>query len=191
MYYLPVSQFGANLRTVFVRLRGASVATRTEEIRRALQPVMPAAGYLTVQPLTNVLERETRSWRLGATMFAVFGGLALMLAAIGLYSVIAYSVTQRTHEMGVRVALGARIGDVVALIVGDGLRVVVVGVAIGLTIALTAGHWIAPLLFGVSARDPFVFSAVAVALVAVALIASWVPAMRASRVDPATALRAD
>jgi ABC-type antimicrobial peptide transport system permease subunit len=124
-------------------------------------------------------------------MFAIFGGLALVLATIGLYSVIAYSVTQRAHEMGVRVALGARSRDVVALIASEGLRVVVPGVAIGTLGALGAGRWIAPLLFDVSPKDPTVYAGVVSTLIAVALAASWVPAMRASRVDPSTALRAD
>ena len=132
-----------------------------------------------------------RSWRLGATMFAVFGGLALALAAIGLYSVIAYSVAQRAHEMGVRVALGARSVDLVRLIVRDGMRVAVAGVLIGAIAAAVAGRWIAPLLFDVSARDPVVFGAVVIVLFGVALAASWLPALRASRIDPNEALRAD
>ena len=97
-----------------------------------------------------MLAPATRSWRLGATMFAVFGGLALVLATIGLYSVVAYSVTQRTHEMGVRIALGARVADVVRLIVRDGVGVVLVGVAIGSAVALGASGSLAPLLFKTS-----------------------------------------
>src|SRR4029078_2144 len=118
-----------------------------EAIRRDLQRVMPGSAYLLARPLASVLAPETRSWRLGATMFAIFGGLALVLAAIGLYSVIAYSVTQRTHEMGVRIALGARVADVVTMIVRDALGVVILGVAIGLGLALSAGHWLAPVLY--------------------------------------------
>jgi ABC-type antimicrobial peptide transport system permease subunit len=124
-------------------------------------------------------------------MFAIFGGLALVLATIGLYSVIAYSVTQRTHEMGVRIALGARVANVVTMIVRDALGVVLLGVAIGLALALSAGRWMAPLLFQVSPKDPRVYVAVTLVLVGVAVVASWLPAMRASRVDPSTALRAD
>ena len=190
MVYFASAQEGENQGTIFLRMRG-DAALRADAVRRELQKAMPEPAYIVVTPLAQILTPVTRSWRLGATMFAVFGGLALVLAAIGLYSVVAYSVTQRTHEMGVRVALGARISDVVALIVSDGLRVVVVGIGIGLAVALSAGRWLAPLLFGVSPRDPLVFGAVAVMLVAVALAASWIPALRASRVDPATALRAD
>src|SRR5678815_2479672 len=109
-----------------------------------------------------------RSWRLGATMFAVFGALALVLAAIGLYSVIAYTVAQRTHEMGVRVALGAKAGDVIGLIVREGLRVVIPGVALGAAFALAGGKWIGPLLFQVTPDDPSIFVSVIATLVVVA-----------------------
>jgi ABC-type antimicrobial peptide transport system permease subunit len=137
------------------------------------------------------IEPQVRPWRLGAAMFSVFGALALLLAAVGLYSVIAYGVTQRTHELGVRVALGARTADVLRLVVGEGLRIAVVGVSAGALLALLAGRWLAPLLFNVSPRDPGVFAIVATVLLAVALAASLLPALRAARVDPATALRAD
>jgi ABC-type antimicrobial peptide transport system permease subunit len=190
MLHVPISQFDAAGGTIFVRTHGPADSQR-EALRRALQPVIPGAAYVTTRPLSNVLERVTRSWRLGAALFTVFGGLALALAAIGLYSVIAYGVTQRTHEMGVRIALGAQAHAVVAMIIRDGLRVVAVGVVIGVGISLSAGHWIAPLLFHVSPRDPLVYALVAATLAAVALVAGWLPARRASRVDPATALRAD
>jgi ABC-type antimicrobial peptide transport system permease subunit len=121
----------------------------------------------------------------------VFGALALVLAAIGLYSVIAYNVTQRTHEMGVRVALGAQARDVITLIVREGLWIVVPGVALGAIVSLIAGRWVAPLLFNVSPKDPPVLVAVIVTLLGVAVMASWLPAQRASRVDPNEALRSD
>jgi ABC-type antimicrobial peptide transport system permease subunit len=124
-------------------------------------------------------------------MFSIFGALALVLAAIGLYSVIAYNVAQRTHEMGVRVALGAQARDVIRLIVSEGLRIVLPGVALGAVLALLAGKWIAPLLFQVSPQDPPVLVGVVAILVAVAIVASWLPARRAARVDPNQALRAD
>jgi ABC-type antimicrobial peptide transport system permease subunit len=122
-------------------------------------------------------------------MFTAFGALALLLAAIGLYSVIAYNVAQRTHELGVRMALGAQAGDVVRLVVREGIGFGIAGVVIGGAIALGAGRWLAPLLFEESPRDPTVFAIVAVALLGVALAASWLPALRASRVEPTKALR--
>ena len=124
-------------------------------------------------------------------MFVAFGVLALVLAAIGLYSVIAYNVAQRTHELGVRRALGAQAGDVIRLVVTDGLRLAGVGVAIGVAVSLYAGKWVKPLLFNVSPADPWVFALVAITLILVALAASWIPALRASRVDANVALRTD
>ena len=160
-------------------------------MRRALQPLMPGAGYVTSKSMESLVSPSMRSWQLGATMFATFGALALLLAALGLYGVIAHSVAQRRHEMGVRVALGARTSDVAGLVIRESLRIVTVGVALGVIAALVAGRWIAPLLFEVSPRDPMVLAAVVVTLMSVSLLASWLPAVRASRVDPAESLRAD
>jgi putative ABC transport system permease protein len=190
VYYLPTTQLGNQFYTLLLRVRG-DPAGKLESLRRELVPVLPTGGYFTATTLSEVLAPATRSWRLGATMFAVFGGLALVLATIGLYSVVAYSVTQRTHEMGVRIALGARVADVVRLIVRDGVGVVLVGVVIGSVIALFASGSLAPLLFKTSPHDPLVFAGVATALVIIAVAASWIPALRASRVDPSAALRAD
>jgi predicted permease len=189
-YYLSIDQFRPYEGGIFVRTRGPA-DRQTERVRRELQRIMPGASYVSVLPVSKIIGGETRSWKLGATMFAVFGALALVLAAIGLYSVIAYTVTQRTHEMGVRVALGAQAGDVIGLIVREGLRVVIPGVALGAVIALAGGKWIAPLLFQVTPTDPPVMVSVIVTLVAVAVLASWLPATRASRVDPNQALRSD
>jgi ABC-type antimicrobial peptide transport system permease subunit len=190
MFYFPAPQSDEGDGNLMLRVRGSAVL-RADALRRDLQHVMPGASYVVATPLVRVLEPVTRSWRLGATMFAVFGLLALALSGIGLYSVVSYAVTQRTHEMGVRLALGARVSDVISLVVRDGVVVIGVGVAIGATLALGAGRWIAPLLFKVSPKDPAVFTAVALVLIGVAISASWLPARRAARVDPATALRSD
>jgi predicted permease len=189
-YYLPTAQFSPQTGGMFVRTRG-DAAPHLDAIRRELQREMPGASYVTVTPFTEVVGGQISSWRLGATMFVAFGILALVLAAIGLYSVIAYSVVQRTHEMGVRVALGAQSGDVVRLVVGQGVRLGASGVAIGTVIALATAKWIKPLLFAESPRDPAVFVVVTTTLLAVTIAASWVPARRAARVDPNVALRTD
>jgi hypothetical protein len=189
-YYMPIEQFRRRMGGLFVRTHGPA-ADKADEVRRELQRLMPGVSYVTVTPMSTIIAPEIRSWKIGAIMFAVFGALALVLAAIGLYSVIAYNVTQRTHEMGVRVALGAQGGDVIRLIVREGLRIVLPGVALGAIIALYAGKWIAPLLFDVSPKDPPVMIGVMATLVAVAVVASWVPALKAARVDPNEALRAD
>jgi ABC-type antimicrobial peptide transport system permease subunit len=124
-------------------------------------------------------------------LFTVFGLLALVLAAIGLYSVIAYNVARRTHEMGVRMALGAGMRDLVRLVLTEGVVLAGAGVALGTAIALIVSRWVAPLLFEESPRDPTVFGVVAATLLAVALVASLVPARRAGRVDPMRALRSE
>ena len=189
-YYMPIEQFARAEGGLFVRTRG-SAAERADDVRRALQPLMPGVSYVTATPMTTIVAPQMRSWSVGATMFTIFGVLALVLAAVGLYSVIAYNVAQRTHEMGVRVALGAQSRDVVRLIVHEGVRIVVPGVVLGAALALVAGRWVAPLLFEVSPKDPPVMAAVVVVLIAVAIVASWLPAARAARVDPIEALRAD
>jgi ABC-type antimicrobial peptide transport system permease subunit len=103
---------------------------------------MPGASYLTVTAMSDVLGEETQSWHMGATMFAVFGLLALVLAAIGLYSVVAYNVAQRTHELGVRSALGAQMRDLAGLVVREALMLAAAGIVVGGAIALAAGRWL-------------------------------------------------
>jgi ABC-type antimicrobial peptide transport system permease subunit len=189
-YYRPIEQTQPEGGGLFVRVRGD--ATRSAEaIRRSLQKQMPGSSYVTVRPMAEIFGPTIKSWRLGATMFVAFGLLALVLAAIGLYSVIAYNVVQRTHELGVRVAFGAQVRDLIQLVLAEGLRVSVAGILIGGTIALIAGKWVAPLLFNVQPRDPLVFTSVIVVLLLSATLASLIPAMRASKVDPNVALRSE
>jgi predicted permease len=189
-YYVPATQYSAAPGFgLFVRTRHPSAMRET--VRKRLQQEMPGASYVVITPFSEIVGSQTRSWELGATMFVAFGLLALVLAAIGLYSVIAYNVAQRTHELGVRRALGAQAAHVVRLVVSDGLRVAGIGVVIGVAVALSAGKWVQPLLFNVEPRDPGVFLLVAFTLLAVALAASWIPALRASRVDANVALRVD
>jgi ABC-type antimicrobial peptide transport system permease subunit len=187
-YYMPATQFNPNQTGIFVRVRG-DAAQSAEAVRRSLQSEMPNPAYITTTPLSQVIGDQTRSWRLGASMFSAFGLLALLLAAIGLYSVIAYNVAQRTHELGVRMALGAQARDVIRLVVREGIGFGIAGVVIGGAIAFWAGRFMAPLLFDVSPRDPVVYVSVAMTLLIVALAASWLPARRASKVEPTRALR--
>jgi len=190
-YYLPIEQFRpAAGYAVMLRMRGDPAAS-AERVRAALQPVMPGQTYVTVRPLSETIDGERRSWRVGATMFVAFGGLALIVAAVGLYGVVAYNVAQRMQELGVRVALGAQGRDVVRLVVGQGVRFAVAGVTLGTVLALLAARWVQPLLFAQSATDARVFGVVGAVLVVVAVAASALPARRATRVDPNTVLRAD
>jgi putative ABC transport system permease protein len=190
-YYLPIDQYlTGNSGSLFVRVRGRG-ASQVESVRRGLQQIMPGTSYVNVVPLSDRVAPETKSWRLGATMFVIFGALALGLAAIGLYSVIAYGVTQRQHELGVRVALGAQSQQILSLILRQGMVLAFAGVSIGTLIAISGGKWIKPLLYNVSPTDPLVFSGVIGVLVLTALAACIVPARRAASVDPNVALRSD
>ena len=189
-YYMPALQWNPHEGGLFVRAR-ADASVTAEPLRRALQREMPGTAFVTVEPLANNVNAKIRSWIVGATLFTAFGTLALVLAAVGLYSVIAYNVTQRKHELGVRIALGAGRFGVVRLVVMESVRVAMAGVAIGSVIAVAAGRWIGPLLFHQSPRDVTVFATVSVVLVGVAIVASWVPALRAAGVDPKMALQAD
>jgi putative ABC transport system permease protein len=189
-YAVPMTQYEYPAGTIVVRVAG-DAADYAESVRRYLQPSMPGAAYVTAVPLRTIVDPQMQSWRMGATMFAAFAALALALAGIGLYSVIAYGVAQRRQEIGVRIALGASRPHVVRLVVRGGLRLVVLGVLLGASISLAAARWVAPLLFQESPRDPLVYGAVAAVLVTVSLVATALPALAASRVDPNLALRAD
>ncbi|HTO74412.1 MAG TPA: FtsX-like permease family protein, partial [Gemmatimonadales bacterium] len=189
-FYGPIDHGGGQDALLFIRTRGPASA-QVETIRRALQEIMPAPAYAGLTEMREIVTGVQTTWRTGTTMFVVFGGLALLLAAIGLYSVIAYDVAQRTHELGVRIALGAEFRDLLRLVVGDGVRFAVAGVVVGGAIALGLARSIEPLLFQVSARDPMIYGVVIGVLLMVALLASAIPAMRAAKVDPNTALRAD
>ena len=189
-YYVSADQFAPDQGGLFVRTAMPGVAAR-DILRKRLQAVMPGPSYVNVTPLSDVFGNETRAWNLGATMFTVFGLLALALAAIGLYSVVAYNVAQRTHEMGVRVALGAEVRDLVRLVLREGLLLASVGVVLGGVVAILAAPALKALLFQEQPRDPIVLIGVAVILLAVATVASLVPARRASRVDPMQALRSE
>ena len=189
-FYLSIEQLRPEEAVLFVRTRG-DASTHTEQVRRQLQKVMPGAGYVTVTPMREIIDPEQRAWQLGATMFLVFGGLALVLAAVGLYSVIAYAVAQRRQEIGVRIALGAGIGDVVRLVLREGMRVALLGIVLGAGVALWVSRWVGPMLFSVSPKDPAIYGVVATVLLVAAAVASAVPAVRASRVDPNVALRSE
>jgi predicted permease len=190
-YYLPLVQFGSRASNSVVLKVSGDPAAFGETVRKALQPILPGRAYVTVTPMRDIVGRSQRSWRLGANLFVAFGLLALVVAAIGLYGVMAYNVTQRMHELGVRVALGAQGGDILRLIVGQGARFAMAGIVVGTVLALLAAKWIEPLLFQQSARDPLVYGGVAVLMLIVALAASASPARRAAGADPNAALRSE
>ncbi|MFI5246505.1 MAG: FtsX-like permease family protein, partial [Gemmatimonadales bacterium] len=176
-YYVPIDQYPElGARRLLLRVLGAPAAA-AEGIRRALQREMPGQQYVTVRPLGELVDDQRRSWAIGATMFAGFGALALIVAAVGLYGVISYNVAQRMQELGVRVALGAQPANILGLVVGQAVRFALAGVGAGALLALAASHWFQPLLFRQSAKDPAVYALVGAALVVVALVASTSPAL--------------
>ncbi|MGH7559869.1 MAG: ADOP family duplicated permease [Gemmatimonadales bacterium] len=192
MYYLSVDQVQPDwVSTLLVRMAAGDLEADLERVRRAMQAVMPGDGFVVVRPLQEVVDDSRRSWRLGATLFTAFGGLALLVAAVGLYGVIAYGVTQRMHELGVRIALGARAGHIVRLVVQQGLTYAAAGAAIGLLVAAFASRWIEPLLYKESPHDPSTYAAVGGLMLAVGLLAALAPSLRAARADPNRALRAE
>lgn len=189
-YYMHIDQYDRNYGSLFVRTSRPADEMK-ETIRREIQALLPAPQYVNARTLSSILEPNMRQWQLGATMFTLFGGLALVLAAVGLYSIISYSVAQRTREMGIRVALGAKSADVVGMVMSEGLRLTLIGVVIGAVLSYFGAPRLQKLLFHVEPREPAVFAIVTVVLLAVAALATMVPAVRASRVDPQEALRAE
>jgi predicted permease len=191
-YFIPATQSVSKTASfvLLVRPRGDLTAATTG-VRRRLQQAVPNLPFVTINPLEQLVLPQKRPWRLGATMFSVLGGLALVLAAIGLYSVLAYDVAQRTREFGVRVAIGAQSADVMRLVLARGLRTAVIGGLIGVGVALVGGRLIAPLHFQTSPRDPMVIGVVLGTLMVVAFMAAFIPARRALAVDPIEALRAE
>jgi putative ABC transport system permease protein len=159
--------------------------------RQALNALSPNLALSKVRLLSEYTTKALAPARFIALLASIFGALALLLAMIGIYGVVSYSVSQRTREIGVRLALGAQSRDVLALVVKHGMRPALVGVAIGLLGAFTLTRFIAGLLFGVRALDPMTFSLAALLLLLVALLACWIPARRATQVDPMLTLRCE
>ena len=158
-------------------------------LRRTVQELNPDLAVERVKTMDTVIAESVWQRRLWGWVLGAFAALALLLAAVGLYGVMSYLVSQRTRELGIRLAIGARPGSVLSLVLGSGMKLVTVGAALGLLGALAAGRLLAGLLFGVNATDPVTYAAVPIVLAAVAALACTVPAVRASRIDPITALR--
>ena len=186
--YMPYRQGGWNSSAIVVRTRGEP-AQATSTVLSALKQVDPLVPAYRVLSMDANIERSYWQQALYGKMFGAFAAIALVLAAVGVYGVIAYAVSQRTQEIGVRVALGAQRGDVMRLIVGHGALLGGLGIAIGLAGALGVTRFLRTLLFGVSPFDPISFVGVSVVLTTIALLASYIPARRAARVDPVEALR--
>jgi putative ABC transport system permease protein len=186
--YLPMAQVPWPTMTVVVRSNAnpqplvAAVRAKISET----DPNLPISGILSMD---DVIALSVAQPRIIMQFVGVFAGLALMLAAVGVYGVMAYSVTTRKQEMGIRMALGARPGDIFRLVVGQGMRMTLIGVALGVAASLGLTRLISSMLFGVHSTDPLVFTFAALVLIGVALLACYLPARRATRVDPIVVLR--
>ena len=187
--YFPARQNLWPTMSVVVRSSGGTDAASI--VRRQVAALDPELAVFNLRTMTALLGEATAQPRLTAWLVGLFAIVALLLAAIGVYGVLAYLVAQRTQEIGVRMALGASSGSVVQLVLGHALRLTGAGIAIGIAGAAILGPYLASLLFGIGPRDAVTFACVALGLVAIAVAAGYVPARRATRVDPLVALRTE
>jgi putative ABC transport system permease protein len=189
--YFPYQQmdvFWASPSQLAIRTAGDPISVAAA-VRREVWAVDKDQPISNVRTMEEILDEEVAPRRLQMSLLAGFAALALLLASIGIYGVLSYAVTQRTQEIGIRMAMGARQQDVLRMVVGDGMRLALLGVGIGLAAAFALTRLMASLLFRVSATDPSTFISVPLLLILVALIASYIPAHRATNVDPMVALR--
>ena len=186
--YLPLAQEPARDLALVVRTQGAPLllAAAVEETVHAIDKDLPV---FNIRSMDQLLDNGIARQQLTMVLLAGFAGVALLLAAVGIYGVISHSVSQRTHEIGIRMALGAQAGDVLKLVAGQGMGLAIVGVAIGVGASLVLTRLMSSLLFGVTPTDPLTFAAISVLLASVALLACYFPARRATKVDPMVALR--
>ena len=186
--YLPMTQDYSPAATMQVRTTGqpgAVIATVRSHVQ-ALDNNLALTNWNTIGEL---LDQGLWAPRMGAALLAVFGGVALILAVVGVYGVLSYSVNQQTREIGIRMAMGAQTRSVLKLVVKQGMRLAIVGLVLGLVVAFAAMRVLSSLLFGVSAHDPLIFGGVMLILATAAILACYIPARRAAHVDPLVALR--
>jgi predicted permease len=186
--YLPLMQNYSPAATLLVRTSGRPEAL-ISAVRSQVQSLDTNLALTNVQTIDELMSQGLWAPRMGAALLAVFGGLALVLAVIGVYGVLSYSVNQQTREIGIRMAMGAQTGRVLGLVVGQGMRLAAAGLILGLIVAFAGMRFLSSLLFGVSAHDPLTFGGVAVILALAAVLACYIPARRATKVDPIIALR--
>jgi len=186
--YLPITQDYSPAATLQVRTTGDPAAV-IGGVRAKVQELAPTMAITNVQTVQEIVDQGLWAPRAGAGLLTVFGALALILAAVGVYGVLSYSVSQQTREIGIRMSLGAQRQQVMRLVIGQGMRLAALGLALGLIVALAMTRVLTSLLFGVSAYDPATFGVVSVGLLAVSALACYIPARRAIAVDPIIALR--
>lgn len=193
LYYVPMAQ-GVGIGSpsaLVVRAKSGQTRAVRSTMQRELTDMFGSWARPNVRTMEEIVAPELRPWRVGATLFTAAGLLALLVAAVGIYSSLSYSISQRAREMGVRVALGASASSIMRLVVSSGVRVVAVGVALGVLASLGLASLVSSLLYETSARDPLVLVGAALMLLSMAVISSAIPAWRASRIDPLNAMRAE
>jgi len=173
------------------RAQGGEAERVTKEMRADLRLAFPNAELPYITTVAAAHEPELRPWRLGATLFSAFGVVALVVASIGTYSVVSFTISQRLHEIGIRIAIGARTRDILRAVMGDAIRPIMYGLAIGIALTLLLSRAVELILFDTSPRDPIILGLVSLLLVGAGLLASAIPVARATRVDPVTVLRAE
>jgi putative ABC transport system permease protein len=188
--YLPYPQFPSSGMSLVVRA-GFDPKPLIPAIRDEVWAIDKDQPVTDIKTMDQYVADSVSPRRLNALLLGVFASLALVLASVGIYGVMAYSVTQRVHEIGIRMALGAQKTDVLRLVIGQGLTLTLIGMAIGSLAAVALTRAMKSMLFGVSATDPLTYAAVAVLVAGVALLACWLPARRAAKVDPMVALRCE
>jgi putative ABC transport system permease protein len=188
--YLPYPQFPSSTMSVVLRA-GFDPKPLIPAIRDEVWAIDKDQPVTDIKTMDQYVADSVSPRRLNALLLGGFASLALVLASVGIYGVIAYSVTQRVHEIGIRMALGAQKMDVLRLVIGQGLTLTLIGMAIGSLAAVALMRAMKSMLFGVSATDPLTYAAVAVLVAGVSLLACWVPARRAAKVDPMVALRCE
>jgi predicted permease len=189
--YAPLAQAPQQSAVLLVRAEGDALQPLVSSIRRAFAELDPQLAPYGIESLEQTVSTSIAKPRFTALLLALFGGLAMLLALVGVHGVLSYTVAQRTAEVGIRVALGATRGQVMRLVVADGARLAALGTVIGIIGALAGSRLLSSLLFGVTASDPAILGGVAAAVLAMAALASWLPARRAAGVDPMRALRAE
>jgi putative ABC transport system permease protein len=188
-FYTAYAQNPTRRMNLIVRAAAGDPASMTGAVRGVIREMDSEQTIWRTQTMDELLARSVAGRRFSMLLLGVFAGVALVLAALGIYGVMAYSVTRRTHEIGIRIALGARTGDVLKLVVGQGMLLAGIGLALGLVAAFAVTRVLAGLLYGVSATDPVTYAGITLLLACIAFLSCYIPARRATRVDPMVALR--
>ena len=186
----PIDPGSSRLRGILVRASGDPVEL-SASIRERVATLSTDIRFVTTTPMPTRVDGMRGQWRVGATLFSLFGALALVVAAVGIYSVLAFAVARRRREIGIRAALGAQGRDLVAMVVKRAASLIGAGLVAGLAIAVLGGRFMESILFGVPSVNPTVFGIVAVVLVSAGLFAAWVPARKATAIDPAGTMAAE